>query len=71
MSNCNLFDSVFNGMGGSELYRSQVSPDLFPHQKPMLIENWPIEDREMYVGGVFTPGYAYKDYPQRYMLGAQ
>ena len=47
----NIMDSVFNGMPGSELYGAQVYPELFPHQKPMLIENWPAEDIEMYVKG--------------------
>lgn len=46
----NLLDGTFNGMGGSEFYRGQVFPDLFPEAKPMLIENWPAQDREMYCG---------------------
>jgi hypothetical protein len=49
----NIFDSVFNGMGRSEFYRSLLTPDLFPHEKPMLVENWPAEDREAYCGGEF------------------
>lgn len=53
----NLFDSTFNGMPGSELYRAQAFPDLFPHPKPMLIDNWDPQDREMYCGGEYTPGY--------------
>jgi hypothetical protein len=48
-------DPVFNGMGRSELYRAQITPDLFPHEKPMLVENWSAEDREMYCGGEFVP----------------
>lgn len=47
----NIMDPVFNGMGGSELYRAQVFPDLFPHEKPMLIDNWLQEDIQMYVKG--------------------
>jgi hypothetical protein len=38
------------------LYRAQVTPDLFPNEGRMLIENWSAEDREMYCGGVFTKG---------------
>lgn len=57
MSQHHIFDSKFNGMGGSEMYRSQVSPDLFPHQKPMLIHQWSDEDRELFCGGEWTPGY--------------
>ncbi|WKW87266.1 hypothetical protein SEA_CHARGERPOWER_51 [Mycobacterium phage Chargerpower] len=53
----NLLDPTFNGMPGSEMYRAEVFPELFPHQKRMLIENWPQEDLEMSVGGIFTPGY--------------
>lgn len=47
----NIMDGVFNGMGGSELYRAQVFPELFPHQKRMMVENWSVQDREMYCGG--------------------
>jgi len=52
-----IFDSKFNGMGGSEMYRHQITPDLFPHNKPMLIDNWSADDRELYCGGEYTPGY--------------
>ncbi|ANA87192.1 hypothetical protein SEA_SWITZERLAND_58 [Gordonia phage Switzerland] len=53
----NLFDGTFNGMSGSELYRAELAPDLFPDQRPMMLHNWPEDDLEMYVGGAFTPGY--------------
>ena len=53
----NLLDSTFNGMPASEFYRAQVFPELFPHEKTMMLENWSQDDLEMYVGGVFTPGY--------------
>lgn len=46
----NIMDSLFNGMGGSEFYRSQVFPELYPHEKPMLIDNWTAEERQMYCG---------------------
>ena len=46
----NIFDPVFNGMARSELYRAQLFPELFPHEKRMLIENWPAQDREEYCG---------------------
>lgn len=55
--NPNIFDGSFNGMPGSELYRSLVTPELFPHQKPMLINDWSAQDREEYCGGIYTPGY--------------
>ena len=46
----NLLDSTFNGMAGSEFYRAQLFPELFPNEKQMLVENWSDEDREMYCG---------------------
>ena len=47
----NLLDSTFNGMPGSEMYRAQVFPELWPHEKPMLIQNWSDDDIEMFVKG--------------------
>ncbi|AUV62008.1 sigma-K factor [Mycobacterium phage SWU2] len=41
----------------SEMYQAEVFPDLYPNEKPMLIENWSQEDRELYCGGEWTPGY--------------
>ena len=52
-----IFDAMFNGMPHSQMYRREITPDLFPHEKPMLVENWSEEDREMYCGGEWTPGY--------------
>lgn len=51
-----LFDAGFNG-ARSEMYRAEVTPDLFPHERPMLLQNWSEDDLEMYVGGIFTPGF--------------
>lgn len=53
----NIFDGAFNGMGGSEMYRAAVMPDLFPEAKPMLTDNWPLDDKQMYCGGEYTVGY--------------
>jgi hypothetical protein len=53
----NIMDQIFNRMGRSEMYRGEVFPELFPHQKRMLIELWSVEDREMYCGGMYTKGY--------------
>jgi hypothetical protein len=50
----NIMDPVFNGMGRSELYRSQLFPELFPHELPMLLHNWSRDDLEMYCGGIWT-----------------
>ena len=46
----NLFDVLFNGMGGSEMYRAQIFPELWPNEKRMLVERWSVDDREMYCG---------------------
>lgn len=59
-------DPEFNGMPASEMYRSQLFPELFPHQKQMLLENWSQDDLEMFVGGVFTPGYGLRKLCQNY-----
>lgn len=53
----NLFDGQFNGMPHSEMYRAEIFPELFPHEKPMRVENWSPQDREMYCGGQYTVGY--------------
>lgn len=49
-----IFDAVLNGGGRMEMYRYWLVPDLFPHEKPALVENWSEEDREMYCGGEFV-----------------
>lgn len=51
MSYHNIMDPLFNGMGGSEFYRSMVFPDLFPG-RPVRLENWTKDDIELYVTGV-------------------
>lgn len=56
----NIIDSTFNGMPGSEMYRAQLFPELYPHQRQMRLENWSLDDLEMYVGGKFTPGYEWR-----------
>lgn len=48
-------------MGGSEMYRSQVVPEAFPHVRPFRLDNWPLQDLEMFCGGEYTPGYRRKD----------
>jgi hypothetical protein len=45
-----LFDGTFNGMGGSEMYRSWLVPELYPHQKQPRLENWSADDLEAYCG---------------------
>lgn len=50
----NILDPLFNGMARSELYRSLIFPDLFPHEKPMLVMNWDRQDIQMYCGKVIN-----------------
>lgn len=53
-----IFDGLFNGMGGGELYRSYVIPELYPsHQKapqPRL-ENWDPEEIAIWIHGSGDP----------------
>jgi|LakMenEpi03Aug12_release.lakeMendotaPanAssembly.Ray.scaffolds.fasta_scaffold89311_8 hypothetical protein len=51
-----IFDLAFNGSPRSEMYRAQVVPSLFPHERRMMVENWSAEDREMYCGGEYVKG---------------
>lgn len=46
----NIWDPVFNGLARVGMYRSELTPELFPNQKQMLIHNWSAEEREMYCG---------------------
>jgi len=57
----NIMDGLFNGMAASEFYRAQVFPELYPHEKPMLIQNWSEQDREMYCGVDHTAVTASRD----------
>jgi hypothetical protein len=50
-----LFEGSINDR--TDMYRAQVFPELYPDEKPMLVENWHPEDREAFVGGEYTPGY--------------
>jgi len=50
----NIFDPVFNGLGGGEMYRAAVIPDLYPDQKPWRLENWSEDERELDCG-IYTP----------------
>jgi hypothetical protein len=45
-------DTIFNHMPGSEFYRAQVFPELFPHEKSMMVWNWSEEDQIMWCGAV-------------------
>lgn len=50
----NIFDGTFNAMGGGEMYRAAVMPDMYPEQKPWDMAAWPEDEREIYCG-VYTP----------------
>jgi hypothetical protein len=51
-----IFDSVY-AADGIDMYRAQVMPDLYPNEKPMLLQNWHEEDLEAYCGGEYIKGY--------------
>lgn len=53
-----ILDPVFNGMGRSEMYRACLLPDIYKHELPMLVDNWPLEDLVMYCGGDYLKGAA-------------
>ncbi|WP_457214052.1 hypothetical protein [Mycobacteroides abscessus] len=36
------------------MYRAEVFPELFPHEKRMRVENWSQQDREMFCGGQYA-----------------
>ena len=63
----NIMDPVFNGMGRSELYRAQVFPELFPHEPPMMLNNWSKDDLEMYCGGEFAKGSVELEWVKHYL----
>ena len=46
----NIFDSQFNGMAGSQMYRAWAIPDLFPEERQPRLENWSADDLEAYCG---------------------
>jgi hypothetical protein len=50
-----LFEGEINDR--TDMYRAQVFPELYPNEKPMLVENWHPEDRAAFVGGEYTEGY--------------
>lgn len=52
-----LSDENFSDIERAALYKAQVFPELFPDEKPMMLENWHSDDREAYCGGTYTPGY--------------
>jgi hypothetical protein len=51
-----LFDGMFSDIERAAMYKAQVFPELFPDERPFLLQNWPAEDLEAYCGGEFTPG---------------
>ncbi len=46
----NIFDTLFNGMPHSEMYRSWVDPVCFPAQPECTLQNWSYEDVLDYCG---------------------
>lgn len=50
-----LFEGELNDR--TDMYRAQVFPELYPNEKPMLVQNWEPEDQAAYLGGEYTAGY--------------
>lgn len=51
-----IFDTTFNGMGGSEYYRAQVVPELYPQHETLpepRFENWDEAELKIYCGGEY------------------
>lgn len=71
----NIFDDTFNGMPRSEMYRSWLVPDVFPHERQPVLSNWPADDLEAYCG-VYSPErrsliQIQVNVPRRYCYGVQ
>ncbi|QBJ04853.1 hypothetical protein SEA_ELEPHANTOON_52 [Mycobacterium phage Elephantoon] len=72
-----VFDGAFNGPG-SEMYRAEVAPDLWPNHPPMLLQNWLPEERAMFIGGEEAKAFyrlentlaELRAVPQRVLMGA-
>lgn len=50
-----LFEGEINDR--TDMYRAAVLPELYPDEKPMMLENWDKQDLEAYCGGIHTVGY--------------
>ncbi|QGH80613.1 hypothetical protein SEA_RAHALELUJAH_53 [Mycobacterium phage Rahalelujah] len=72
-----VFDGAFNGPG-SEQYRAEVAPDLWPNHKPMMLQNWLPEERAVFIGGEEAKAFyrmentlaELRQVPQRVLMGA-
>jgi hypothetical protein len=50
----NIFDMPFSGMPRAQMYQAQVVPEEFPHERPMLVDQWHPEDRVAFCGGSYA-----------------
>lgn len=46
----NIYDSQFNGLARGMMYRAWVFPDVFPDERPAMLQNWSDEEKEAFCG---------------------
>ncbi|EFV12907.1 hypothetical protein [Segniliparus rugosus] len=51
MVNDNVADLMFDNFPSQ--YRALILPELYPDVRPMRLENWTDDDREVYCGGEY------------------
>ena len=50
----NIFDGEFSSVTRVDMYRAAVTPELYPDERPMRLDNWCDEDRAAFCGGQYT-----------------
>lgn len=50
----NIFDSRFNGIAHSDMYREWALPGMFPKERQPVLSNWSDDDLAMYCGGAYA-----------------
>jgi hypothetical protein len=43
-----IFDGLLSGMPRLNMYRAQVYPELYPCERPMLLDNWPEPEQDVF-----------------------
>jgi hypothetical protein len=49
-----IFEVPFSGIPRAKMYQAAVIPDEFPHERPMLVNQWHPEDQVAYCGGEYA-----------------
>lgn len=50
----NIFDGEFSSVTRVDMYRAQITPELYPDERPMMLGNWDPEDLAAFCGGKYT-----------------